>query len=670
MEGTLAARLAAAREQGFVGRAVELDLLRDALAAGAPPFAVLHLHGPGGVGKTALIQRFAREARAAGRDAIVVDGHAVEASAQTFTAAVGPDVGERAVLLIDTYEALTPLDAWLRERFLPGLPAGALVVIAGRQPPLAAWREDPGWHELLRVVGLRNLEPEASRALLAGRGVPAELHDRILDFTGGHPLALALVADAVDDHGPDAALAPERSVDVVRGLVDRFVRFVPSDDHRAALEVCALAHTTTEPLLRELLPDAEARELLAWLCDLSFVEVGPQGAFPHDLARDALDAELRWRDPDRYLELQWRVTSAYARRARATTGSERQRAQLGLLHAQFRGPVVRPFLEPSAMRTTWLERARPGDRDAILALAGTEHAEVVDHWLGRDAAQFMLLRSASEADPAGFLATLLLEAPSAEDRAGDPVVAWAWQHVRERAPLRTGERMDMMRFWVERAGGQTVAMHHLVAMQASLGWAHTADLAWSFAIVDDPDFWQPMFEHFGFHRVGADGATAGGCGGFAHDWRAVPYRQWGELLRQRADDGQRGQPPGPAPAPLAVLSEPEFATAVRDALRAYRRPAELAANPLLRSRLVCDGEGDPPPERLRALLDEAARTLRDHPRDERLYRALEATYVRPAPTQEAAAERLGLPFSTYRRHLTAGVERVTAWLWQRELHGA
>ena len=29
---------------------------------------------------------------------------------------------------------------------------------------------------------------------------------------------------------------------------------------------------------------------------------------------------------------------------------------------------------------------------------------------------------------------------------------------------------------------------------------------------------------------------------------------------------------------------------------------------------------------------------------------------------------LGLPFSTYRRHLTRGVERVVDWLWQRELY--
>ncbi|GAA3220480.1 hypothetical protein [Nonomuraea helvata] len=40
------------------------------------------------------------------------------------------------------------------------------------------------------------------------------------------------------------------------------------------------------------------------------------------------------------------------------------------------------------------------------------------------------------------------------------------------------------------------------------------------------------------------------------------------------------------------------------------------------------------------------------------------------PTQEAAAERLGLPYSTYRRHLVSGIERVCEDLWRRELYGA
>ena len=62
--------------------------------------------------------------------------------------------------------------------------------------------------------------------------------------------------------------------------------------------------------------------------------------------------------------------------------------------------------------------------------------------------------------------------------------------------------------------------------------------------------------------------------------------------------------------------------------------------------------------------------LRADARDAKLARAVERTYLRPAPTQEAAADVLGLPFSTYRRHLTRGVERVVDWLWHRELYGA
>ena len=78
----------------------------------------------------------------------------------------------------------------------------------------------------------------------------------------------------------------------------------------------------------------------------------------------------------------------------------------------------------------------------------------------------------------------------------------------------------------------------------------------------------------------------------------------------------------------------------------------------------------PPPEALRELLEEAVDALRADPRGEKLVRALERTYLRPAPTQEAAADLLDLPFSTYRGHLTRGLERVVDWLWQRELYGA
>jgi hypothetical protein len=93
---------------------------------------------------------------------------------------------------------------------------------------------------------------------------------------------------------------------------------------------------------------------------------------------------------------------------------------------------------------------------------------------------------------------------------------------------------------------------------------------------------------------------------------------------------------------------------------------------LQRARLVRDRlQGDvTDPNALAAVLREAIETLRQHPRDGRRWRAIERTYVNPAPSQEVAADRLGLPFSTYRRHLTEGVDRIVGWLWEREIHGS
>ena len=100
------------------------------------------------------------------------------------------------MILIDTYELLAPLDNWLREVFLPQLPENVLVVLAGRNPPSPGWRADPGWQTLVRVLPLRNLSSDESRAYLAAtQRAAATSANAVLSFTHGHPLALSLVAD-------------------------------------------------------------------------------------------------------------------------------------------------------------------------------------------------------------------------------------------------------------------------------------------------------------------------------------------------------------------------------------------------------------------------------------------------------------------------------------------
>ncbi len=186
----LADRLAAARRGRFVGREAELELVRSALLAAEPPFVVLHLYGPGGVGKSTLLREYARIAAEAARPVIRLDGRNLEPSPPGFLLALRQALGFKendstldglnwpaeGMLLIDTYESLVSLDAWLRDTFLPQLPGHSLVVTAGRNPP------DPGLAQLAITSGpiltqgypAAQSPPRRKPNLLDGSGHPCQ----------------------------------------------------------------------------------------------------------------------------------------------------------------------------------------------------------------------------------------------------------------------------------------------------------------------------------------------------------------------------------------------------------------------------------------------------------------------------------------------------------------
>jgi hypothetical protein len=189
----------------------------------------------------------------------------------------------------------------------------------------------------------------------------------------------------------------------------------------------------------------------------------------------------------------------------------------------------------------------------------------------------------------------------------------------------------------------------------------------------DPARFEPMFSSIHIWRTPQADFEVGGrrYGVFAHDWRVETVAQWMMAKVDRASQIDASIAAEPV-APLLVLSEADFAEAVRQALRDYARGDALAHNPLLRTRLLhgaatrCAG-----PEALRALLREAAEAL-EHgtPMDRKLHLAIWHTYLQPAATQERAAELLDLPFNTYRYQLARGTQRITDWLWRRELAGS
>jgi hypothetical protein len=687
--GTLGDLLAEHRRRRFVGRAAEMELFRSALdAAVDPPWSVLFVHGPGGVGKTSLLDAFGAMAADAGATVARLDGHALDPSPVGVLDALegklvvptgdGPiglsESGGRLVLLVDAYERLTPLDDWLRDRLIPRLPASTVTVLAGRDAPQRSWRMDPAWAALLRVVSLRNLSPEDTRAFLGGAGIDPSLHDRIASLTYGHPLGLALLTDVVARGGQlESDVLP---LDLVEVLVQRFADTVPDGRHRRALATCAVARCTTEPLLRAVLHEDDVHEVFTWLRGLSFVESRPDGVAPHDLARDVLDAELRWRDFDSYADVFRKVRAHTLASARSTAGRAQLRAMFDLKFLFRQARTAMSPVEWGSWGEYYPERGREADRGAILELVrsweGEHSAAVAARWLDRQPEGFFVIRD-HRGEVQGMLAILDLAAASPADIDADAGARAAWAFASS-APPRPGEALTQCRFVVDRTSYQgpspTLNAVPVLTLQKQLS---TPNLSWDFVTLAEPDRWNDYFAAGDIPRAeGADFSVDGrGYGLFAHDFRKVPVDTWTERWTELALSQDVEAAPRKHSETLLVLSHPDFEAAVRQGFKDLRRPDLLARNPLLRTRLVADRTtvGASAAAVLEGVLREAAATLADHPRDDRLLRAVDRTYLRPAATQEAAAAALGLPFSTYRRHLTQGMTRVVSVLWDQEVYG-
>lgn len=690
----LADRMAAARRGRFVGREAELDLFRSALVAAESPFVVLYIYSPGGVGKTTLLREYARVAEENERPTVMLDGRNLDPSPPGFLLALRqargggeneadlklPSLSPHGVLLIDTYEVLTPLDTWLRETFLPQLSEHNLVVIAGRNSPASAWHTDINWAALTHIISLRNLRPEESQAYLTARGVPEDQHPDVLTFTHGHPLALSLVADVLNQSKQAVLFSPQHEPNVIGVLLERFIQQVPGPLYRQALEVCAHVRLTTEALLAEALGMEMAHELFTWLRRLSFIEQGPRGLFPHDLAREVLDADLRWRNPDSYRQMHLQVRPYIVRRLQETRGLEQQQATLDWLFLQRYSSLGKSFLELDSFGSLYAAPAKAQDYSIILDMVqrheGEVSAKIASYWLQRQPQAFTVFCRTADQQLSGFVALLAVDAITSEDLAADPAFKAAWTFAQHYRPVRSGEQITYKRFWMDGDTYQVLpsATFNMVSVVSLIQWLTQPKLAWSFAAYANPDYAQPLYDYINFQRsLEADFEVDGGCYGvFSHDWRVEPAQLWLEVMAER--ELASGLEPkfieDKPTAPLVVLSEPEFADAVRQALRDYTRPDLLVTNPLMRSRVGVETAAMAvSPATLQTLLREAAATLTTNPKDEKLYRAIRRTYLDPAPTQERAAELLDLPFSTYRYHLTNGIERITTWLWQRELYG-
>ncbi|WP_226599139.1 ATP-binding protein [Streptomyces violascens] len=658
-------RLSRARERSFIGREEQLGCFGQALA-GDPqaPFA-FYVYGPGGIGKSTLVRCLADRARAAGRLLVELDGRFVSRDPAEFERAAGPflDV-PGTVLFVDSFEHCQWLESWLRQRFLPRAADDTLVVLAGRLAPQPQWTSDPAWAEILHVSEIGPFSEEQARRLLEAARIRPELRERMLQFAGGNPLALSLAAAAGSaGWGGEETWSP--SADVLRTLLAGLIGEVPTAAHRRALEVVAQAHVTSEELLGAVLPEEDTHLLFGWLRELPFMESTARGLYPHDAARETLAADLRWRAPHAFTAVRRRLAEEYLRLLREGT-EERASFISDELFYLFRE------LGSRARRGRWTpeeevhERPlQPDDIEVVLRMAeeteGPASVDLVRYWLERQPQGFGVFRSVSTGETVAFTGRLVLPAPpDPQDLATDPVVAAAWEYTAATAPVSPGEHIAMTRFSIYPDRYQVPSRVIDLSNSRAQGEAARArSRAHGFVIYQDADAWAERLKGV-MHDTGARPRVGQHSYGlFCNDWRQVPVEAWmRHLITATAV---------PAPSGPSGFSRTAFDQAVREALPHWRDAGAFAVCALMRSRLAADFAD--PVEELRALLRRAVDDLASDPRGVRAREALAAGYFSGAPTQEAAARRLGLPYGTYRRHLRQGLDLLCGALWERELQG-
>jgi hypothetical protein len=398
-----------------VGRESERGVLRPLLDADRP--LVVFIHGIAGVGKSALIEAFSVEARARGAIVLRLDCGEIEPTERGFLAALSgaiggelqsvddaatrlASLGDRVVLLLDTYEVLRPLDPWLRQAFVPALSDRVRIIFAGREPPMTGWPSSMG--ALFRSLPLGNLPREDANALLRQAGIAGADADRINRIARGHPLSLRLAAAALLEYpGVDHEASTVNAM--VEALTELYLaRLDPAT--RQVLDAASVVRRPTMSLLAAMLPGAAPQDAVERLRRLPFVEVGNDGLVVHETVREVVAAFLRSSDPDRsrrYRVAAWRQLREEVARA---SPEEMWRYTADLLYI-LENPVIREAFFPTTEHLYFVEAAQPADGPAIAEIIGLHEppaaAAILEAWWQRAPTAFRVVRDGSGA-VAGF----------------------------------------------------------------------------------------------------------------------------------------------------------------------------------------------------------------------------------------------------------------------------
>jgi hypothetical protein len=418
-------------------------------------------------------------------------------------------LGDRVVLVLDTYEQLRLLDTWLRQEFVPGLRDNTRLALAGREPPVAAWIRDFG--DLLTTVPLANLAAAEAGALLRREGLGGADAARVIRFTHGHPLALRLAASARGAR-PDLTLPDAAVATVITELAQVYLSGLDQPT-RAVLDAACTLRRPTMSLLGALLPDVPPHDAYDMLRPLPFVEFGPDGLVLHDTVREVVAALLRVNDPPAYRAHRIAAWRQLRRELRTAPPADLWRYTADLLYL-IENPAVREAFFPTGSHRYAVEPARPADEARITAIAqahqGAGAVAVMRSWWDTMPSAFRVARDPDGA-PAAFQCLCEATSVPAGLLAADPVAATWREHLRAN-PVPRGQQVLFLRHMLAADGGEaTTPAHAALVLDLKRRYLEMRPrLRRIYSLAADPGAALAQFAPLGFARLPDGAADIGG----------------------------------------------------------------------------------------------------------------------------------------------------------------
>ena len=677
------------REQAlFVGRHRELAAFRQWLLADTPFPELLSISGAGGVGKTTLLRAFRRIALELGTPVTIVDGRDIPATPRGLLAAltgsrrvvldevVGRLNESHPLVLIDTFEEMSGLSAYLHDVLLPRLDTQVKIVVAGRHPPSLTWPRGDSWLAMIRPLPLEGLSPRESLEYLSRRGIKdPELAGKVAGTAGGNPLALSLATDMVLQFNVrDFTAAPEWHL-VVRSLAERLLHDIKDPELHEVLEACAVVHQFDVPTLEAVSGRDDVSSSFDQLCRLSIVKPSEHGLQLHEDVRRHLAADLSWRQPQRHNLLRSRALAYYRERLRSAALAEREWLVAECFFLWSNALIQQVFFSPGEPGYVRVAGRRPADDADIHRLYA---ARLETSYAGE------LGESIPSPDGDRDFLDAILRYPSsrirvARDEAGHvvgfstvlPVCRESLQ-ILELNPgiaalLRTQQRHPGMATLAATAEATNCFnLCHVVQSKESTGHVRAAllrDFSGLFAIGGTyhcstvlPSY-KGLLEACGFERIPAAQIEAWGTGylmdGYVLDLSNVGFESWIEAMIN-------GRPLAP-PLDRAAIERD-----LQSALQHWADSEWLARSPLLS---VLRKEVGSHPENSSWLRDRVRQTLANErasaPADLQLaYRAVEQAYLSNGPSHKGVARNLAVSRATLYRLLKRGIHGLAEALNQ------